>query len=429
MLIQTADSKAQQATKPPAEPPLFGIAGKPPRLVRKADTHNVIFYNGWYYGVPHALADVDLTDPETASRSGIIRFTTEEEVITSVEESAQWANSRGQYNDQKKQRTAGSYLRVDSASEVSGMGELPAKPRILQYGKSYFAVDKQTLANAFTVRWFSRAIKSNRNVTTSVSARTISGATFVRRMVTRLPPSLVDKMERLIRQQFYSNGKATAPLVTKSDGQLARMLVRALGNACVKQPLARLWKAVIGGHVVRSTPDDVLVDGENFSIVAAVTKNAQPELMWSIGAFNLVKFDGLYYGVPHGISIDWEFAILSPHRDQISEMLVSVNVKDVIAMLEGRSKFSAPKKTAASSFVPAAIDQRFNEPVLLGTMESEGYSIVAYEGWVYGMPRDLGTIDLTQVDVIEMPGVIRDVSRDAVETEILDRSKETLRIA
>lgn len=425
MLMQTADSKAQQAARPPAEPPLFGIAGKPPRLVRKTDTHNVIFYNGSYHGVPHALADVDLTDPETASRSGIIRFATEEEVIASIEENAQWANSRGQYNDQKKQRTAGSYMRVDSASEVSEMGELPAKPRILQYRKSYLAVDKQALANAFTVRRFGHGMESKRSVTTSVSARTIPGGTFVRRMVNRFPPSLVDRMQRLIRQQSYSNGVATGPLVTKSDGQLAGMLVRALGDACVKRPLARLRKAVMGGDVSRSTPDGVLVDGENFSIVSVVSKNAQPELMWTIGAFNLVKFDGLYYGVPHGASIDWESGTL----DRIPGMLVGVNVTDVVAMIDGRSKLSTPKKTSASSFVPAAIDQRFNEPVLLGTMESEGYSIVSYEGWVYGMPRDLGTIDLTQVDVIEMPGVIRDVSRDAVETEILDRSKETKRIA
>jgi hypothetical protein len=58
-------------------------------------------------------------------------------------------------------------------------------------------------------------------------------------------------------------------------------------------------------------------------------------------------------------------------------------------------------------------------PVLLRAMPEEGYDVISYEGWIYGMPHTLGAIDLTEIDVIEMPGVIRDVSRDAVESEIL----------
>ena len=49
--------------------------------------------------------------------------------------------------------------------------------------------------------------------------------------------------------------------------------------------------------------------------------------------------------------------------------------------------------------------------------------MVTYEGWVYGIPQALGPIDLTEVDTIEMPGVIRDVSRDVVESQIIDQGK------
>ncbi len=68
--------------------------------------------------------------------------------------------------------------------------------------------------------------------------------------------------------------------------------------------------------------------------------------------------------------------------------------------------------------------ENYNEPILIGTMESENYNIVAYAGWVYGMPRELGPIDLAQVNVIGIAGVIRGVSRDIVESEIISRSKE-----
>ena len=56
------------------------------------------------------------------------------------------------------------------------------------------------------------------------------------------------------------------------------------------------------------------------------------------------------------------------------------------------------------------------KPHRVGSLE--GYNIVEYEGWFYGLPTALGDIRLEEVDVIEMPGVIRDVSREVVEGEI-----------
>ena len=418
--IQAADAKAQETKRPPAEPPLFGIAGEPPRLVKKTDTHNVKFHNGWYYGVPHALANVDLTDPDTAKLAGVIRFATEEEVVASIDDSAQWANSRGQYDDQKKQRAAGSYMRADSVGEESATGELSTRPKILQFRDIYLAVDQQTLADAFTARRFGQGPASNSGVTGSETARPISGNTFMRRMVGRLPTSVVETIRGHIRRQSYSSGVATGPLATKRDGQLAGMLVRALGDAYIKRPLARLRTAIAGGNALSAKPEGIQVEGEDFSIISVVTKNAQPELMWTIAAFNLVKFDGLYYGVPHGASVDWESGALAA----IPGMLIGTNVADVVAMIDSRSNASALEMTVADLSVPVVTAPLSKEPVMLGTMKAEGYNIVAYEGWVYGMPHGLGPIDLTQVDVIEMPGVIRDVSRDAVESEVITRSNE-----
>ncbi|MDP1771316.1 MAG: radical SAM protein [Methylobacter sp.] len=412
---KAVNSEDENATKPAAAPPLFGIAGEPPRLVSKTDTHNIVFHNGWFYGVPHARADIDLTDPEVAKLSGIIRFTTEEDVLTAIEASAEWANSRGQYDDQKKQRAAGSYMRADSLGEESEGGKLPTKPKILQFGESYLAVDKQILADAFTMRRFVHGtVKSD--VSTSVNARPIPGGTFIRRMVNRLSPLLIERIRGLIRQQSYSAGIAAGPLVTKSDGELAGMLVRAIGDSYIRRPLVRLRNAFTGSGALL---DGVKVDGESFSIVSVVTKNAQPELMWTIGTYNIVKFDGIYYGVPHGTSVDWESSAIAA----IPGMLVDTNITELVAMIDARTGTSGQDQVAGNSTNAVITEQLSKEPVLMGTMESEGYNIISYEGWVYGMPHELGPIDLTQVDVIEMPGVIRDVSRDAVESEVISRSK------
>ncbi len=61
-------------------------------------------------------------------------------------------------------------------------------------------------------------------------------------------------------------------------------------------------------------------------------------------------------------------------------------------------------------------------PTLVGSLE--GYNVVEYEGWYYGIPQALGPIDLSQTDLVETPGVIRDLSRDVVENEI----REAIRV-
>src|SRR6185437_6239961 len=84
-LLMYPDAESSDSGQPLAEPPLFGIAGESPRMVCKMDTHTILFYNGWYYGIPAALGSIDVTSPESASIAGILRYPTEEEVIAAIE--------------------------------------------------------------------------------------------------------------------------------------------------------------------------------------------------------------------------------------------------------------------------------------------------------------------------------------------------------
>lgn len=61
-------------------------------------------------------------------------------------------------------------------------------------------------------------------------------------------------------------------------------------------------------------------------------------------------------------------------------------------------------------------------PTLVGALN--GYNIVSYEGWFYDQ-QALGPLDLTEVDIISYPGIVRDVSRDVVEGEIADRVRNS----
>ncbi len=402
-MLADADMQREDAARPAAEPPLFGIAGHPPRLVRKMDAHTIIFYDGWYYGIPAALSNVDVTIPESAAIAGILRYPTEEEVTAAIEESARWANSRGHYDDQKKQRASGSYMRVDSVGEMSKSAEVPSKPRILQFGNMHIAVDQEVLKNPFDRKSFVESkCKSRRE-----SKRNIS---IWRRMAELLPASFEEEIRRLIRQERFNrrNGGYL------SDLQLARMLPHAAAVTYVKEPLKRIMRLVTGRSSGNGTPAGIQVKGEEFSILSVVTKNAQPELLWTIGQYNLVKFDGLFYGVPHGAYVEWDSGLIA----SIPGMLVGGTIAEVDGMIRRLSGEAGESSVIAAGGRPN-ISEFTKSPVLLRTMPDEGYDVISYEGWIYGMPHALGSLDLTEIDVIEMPGVIRDVSRDAVENEIL----------
>ena len=154
--------------------------------------------------------------------------------------------------------------------------------------------------------------------------------------------------------------------------------------------------------------------GEDFSILSVSTKNAQPELLWTIGNYNLVKFDGLFYGVPHGAYVEWESGLLA----SVPGMLAGETIAEVDGMIR-KVRGGAGEISVAATGGRSRASGFTKSPVLLRAMPEEGYDVISYEGWIYGMPHALGSIDLTEIDVIEMPGVIRDVSRDAVENEIL----------
>ncbi len=397
------DAELAETTRPPAEPPLFGVVGEAPSLVRQMETHKILFYNGWYYGIPSAMGEIDLTNPEIAKMSGIIRCVTEEEVMTAIDDGALWANSRGHYDDQKKQRTAGSYMRVDSVGAMSEMSALPDKPRILQFGEFHIAVDQQCIEEAVSSLQY-----KEENIR-------VDGGTVLRRMAARLPSSFVSQIKILSHEK--SDNGLDASSVMKSDGQRVKRLFRAVAERYVALPLKRIFNNDVGHDSVKTTQPTLLVKGESYSILSVVTKNAQPELMWTIDKYNLVKFDGMFYGVPQGAAVDWDSGMV----ESIPGMLVGRTIGEVVTLI-GSGYSSAERHDHLSNLVSESSGSGSTKvPVLLRTMPEEGYNIVSYEGWIYGMPHSLGPIDLAEIDVMEMPDVIRDVSFDVVENEILDR--------
>lgn len=165
------------------------------------------------------------------------------------------------------------------------------------------------------------------------------------------------------------------------------------------------------------------------------TKAAVPELVRSIGNYNVVLYDALYYGVPQALgSVRWgeedvaslAGVVTSKTLGSVSglvERRLGIDTKRRAARSEPARPSAAPSGTGTRTsktipLVPPAVqaERQRSAPHLVGSVD--GYNIVEYEGWFYGMPQALGDLHLDEVDVIEMPGVIRDLSREVVEGEI-----------
>jgi len=217
------------------------------------------------------------------------------------------------------------------------------------------------------------------------------------------------------------------------------------------------------------------------------TKSAIPELIQSLGNYNIVLFDSVYYGLPQNLSpvcnvqIEKQLrefgftatndgffrkpgaTLMRKAKDIAKWILVrvglrkprpvpatpacpipwgDVNVAELQGVLTGSSLreviaeienvLGASRKEARGSqgsgltLTLTTIDAPFAaQPKLVGSVT--GYNIVEYEGWFYGLPHTLGEINLQEVDVLEMPGVVRDLSREVVEGEIRELTEGACR--
>lgn len=145
-------------------------------------------------------------------------------------------------------------------------------------------------------------------------------------------------------------------------------------------------------------------------------KSGVPHLVRTIETYNVVGFDGLFYGVPQRLGEIREWGEVNVAK--MPGVVTGGTLQEIVSAIEEKLKTnSRPRAIGPES----AECSGSSAPKLVGTFKE--YNIVGYEGWYYGVPHALGDLRLDEVDVIEMPGVIRDVSKEVVESEISAVSK------
>ena len=393
------------------------VGGEVPRLVRQLGTHNIVFYKGLYYALPLGLGSIDLAEEDVTGRPGVVINSDEQALLAEIELVAQWADSRGHFDAQEKQRAEGSYFRAGSTLGEAPVAEVAAAPIVVRFGGQDYAITKEELDLAFS----DKAIGAQNNAQSLKKEDSLSGRTAPRTVwhwaFNLLPPVMRKEIRAAITSERLSHAQDSSN-ATPGGGGLASVALRGLFRRVRTHGVRSLLSPSTPEKVGEAIPDTDIV------LLDVVSKDATPDLLRTIENYNLVQFDGRFYGVPHGIYLDWnDFDVHTTPG-----MVVAATAKEATRLIEeklGPSRQAALSAVAERGLGPAG--EFFPEPILLQSVGD--YNVVGYEGWVYGLPLALGPLDLTEVDITEVPGVIKDVARDVVINEINFLSEQRSAVA
>lgn len=301
------------------------------------------------------------------------------------------------------QQEKGPAMRAGSVLNNDAIGNLPNNVRLVYFEGHWIAYDNDDLSQTLQGR---KRTKSTSTFELPEALR--HPRSLATRMAALLPPGILNTF--ILAYRVERSRLQVAP--TRTDAQNIGILLTGLFNLFI----GRLKKAV-GTQAGSRQTRKVIIGSDNACVERVVSQNATPELMCSIGHFNIVCFDGLYYGIPQGVGVVWEYGRIENCPGVFSES----SVKDTITTARKKLGISDTRSVSdqAISSRPAN-DAVSAKPQVLETVN--GYSIVSYEGWVYGIPEEHADIDLTETDPMGLPGVIKDVSRDVVHLEIFEKS-------
>ncbi len=395
------------------EPEKHNIKFREPQEVLYERHPRALPADAWYSEEPYIDAQVRKDWFERIvmelHKSGFDTGAWAEKIIADVKSSKDQSRSAGTKvsaealsDAQATQMESGTAMRAGSALGSEVLENLPDQILLVRFKGKWFAYDGDDLKQVL------QGGKHNKKTPPSLLLPDAirNPRTIVTRMASKLPQELLITVIRAYKIERSRRQDAPA----RTDAQNIGILLKGLLNL-----LTSRLKRTMSTNPSLHRAEKVIIGESNAIITRIVSQNAVPEFMCSVGHYNIVCFDGLYYGVPQKESVVWE----DGHVERMPNVVYDSSVKGAIAMV--RSKLgiadTIPTSNTKNLSLPAN-DVISETPILLEKVND--YSIISYEGWVYGIPKEHADVDLTETDPMELPGVIKDVSRDVVHLEIFE---------
>jgi radical SAM superfamily enzyme YgiQ (UPF0313 family) len=378
-----------------------------PRLLRSLLGYDLFAFKGRYYGVPKGWTAPDFATFETAPPPEVAVGLTEAGAVTWIE------RLTGELAQPLSPATAGPPAKPDpkTVEPNENVVEDDGSPRLIRsigstnivcFGDRYYAVP-QALGE---IDW----TRSGELPNGILSAGTLG--------------------ELQVELDYASRWADARGVLDAQESQRRRGSLFRADSALGEAPSSLLMDRtmVLRGHsgayaVSREAVAKLeLPEHETIEVLYAVSDGAIPELQRSCGNYNIVTFDNNFYALPQGIDVLWG------EEDPMGQPGIEVasTLKAILAKIgyermasNAREDLSSKKTVLPEAGRDVRASAGVGAPRLM--VSQDGYNIVEYEGWYYGIPQELGPLDLTETDVIGIPGVIRDVSQSVVEEEIAER--------
>lgn len=360
-----------------------------PNLIGSYGDFNLFEHEGAYY----AMSDVNNADSilEKINDKTAIVGKTQEELEKIIDNTSQWANSRGLYG--LKQKSGDQILRVNSFNVIDENDIKIDSPTIIVENSQTYLVNERDYIKV------SQGKKSNtkRNQWNFVNSFSVGAI-----------PELIFEYKRyniveLDKIYYGINQSLGAVDLMKTPPQT---LKGVFSGDTIKDVMNKIDIVVPKN---KKNEDQFVIPGSNNSEKI----EAIPKLLSEYKSYNIVEFDKIYYGIKQSLgAVDLMKTPPETLKEVLSEQTEN-GVKNKIDAL-----FNKNKSTEEAISVPEIKNkgQKLLEAYL-------GYNIFFYEKTFFAIPIEGPEVDLQIDDYFENPSIFYDVSIGGLK-EAINASQE-----
>jgi hypothetical protein len=357
------------------------------KYIEERNSYHIVEEDGEYFVTSSPQAydkNCELVDLDISFRADSISA-----ARSLIDEAVEWANSRGQFSGNRPRAGDQSYLRANSFATASEQikGKMVGGADILKMNGRNYSVLQTRKPGRSTSKSFRIIVVATLKILKLCASGKLT--------LSRLKASLSNDEIRELKKLLVSGSGRPITMAGTGKSKNSQMLMYALVGIA-KKFIPRISRS----HSGFNRKQELLVIG----------KECTPDLIFAGKNENVVKLDQYFFVIPHGVPVDWE------DINAISQFEFSPSLKELYAKLD--KKFD--DREADTSNYKDELSLLHDPPQVVKEIRDRGYRIVSYEGWFVGLPERLFNVDLREVDIVAEEGVIRDVSMEVVELEILN---------